>query len=164
MLCPTRIAYIDEQHCYRYNNRTCETWFGKPRSSLKGRSIKELFGRDNYQKMLPYIKMALAGKKVSFETQPIAENGSFYWISATYIPDLDINGEVNGFFSMVEDITERKAIEQMKSEFVFIASHEMRTPLTSIHGVIKLLCAGRLGELSSVGVRDQKLEDVTKLY
>jgi signal transduction histidine kinase len=48
---------------------------------------------------------------------------------------------------MVNDITERIAIEQMKSEFVSVASHEMRTPLTSIHGVIQLLAAGRLGKL-----------------
>ena len=52
---------------------------------------------------------------------------------------------------MVDDISDRKAIEQMKSEFISIASHEMRTPLTSIHGVIKLLNAGRLGELSATG-------------
>ena len=148
---PVLIAYIDDRQRYRYNNRTYETWYGKPRSSLQGLPMKELVGEDNYQKMLPYVEMALAGKEVSFETKPTAENGSSYWMSATYIPDLDVSGEVKGFFSMIEDITERKAVEQMKSEFVSIASHEMRTPLTSIHGVIKLLCAGRLGELSESG-------------
>ena len=147
---PVLIAYIDERQCYRYNNRTYETWFGKSRSSLKGLPVQELVGKENYQKMQPYIEMALAGKKVTFETQ-LAANGSFYWMSATYIPDFAADGEVKGFFSMVEDITERKAVEQMKSEFISIASHEMRTPLTSIHGVIKLLCADRLGELSERG-------------
>ena len=97
--------------------------------------------------------MALAGKEVTFETQSTGDRVSSYWMSATYIPDFDLNGEVKGFFSMVEDITERKTIEQMKSEFVSIASHEMRTPLTSIYGVIKLLCAGRLGELSESGFK-----------
>ena len=53
---------------------------------------------------------------------------------------------------MVDDITQRKEIERMKSEFVSVASHEMRTPLTSIHGVIKLLSAGHLGHLSPKGV------------
>ena len=148
---PVLIAYIDKLQCYRYNNRTYETWYGKSRSSLPGLAMKELLGEDNYQKMQPYIEMALAGKKVTFETQLTAENGSLYWMSATYIPDLALDGEVKGFFSMVEDITERKAIEKMKSEFISIASHEMRTPLTSIHGVIKLLCADRLGELSEGG-------------
>jgi PAS domain S-box-containing protein len=148
---PVLIAYIDHEQRYVYNNRTYETWYGKPRSSLQGKTIKELVGEKNYQKMLPYIKTALAGKAVTFESQPIADNGSSYWMNATYIPDYDSAGKVKGFFSMIEDITERKAVEQMKSEFISIASHEMRTPLTSIHGVVKLLCAGRLGELSESG-------------
>ena len=148
---PILIAYIDKEQRYRYNNRTYETWFGKSRSSSIGLPMKQLVGEKNYQKMLPYIEMALAGKKVTFETQLTADNGSSYWISATYIPDFAAEGEVKGFFSMVEDITERKAVEQMKSEFISIASHEMRTPLTSIHGVIKLLSANRLGELTKQG-------------
>lgn len=150
---PVLIAYIDNQQRYRYNNRTYETWYGKPRSSLAGVHVKEVVGQENYQKILPYIETALAGKTVAFESQPVAENGSFYWMRATYVPDFDANGEVKGFFSMVDDITERKAVEQMKSEFISIASHEMRTPLTSIHGVIKLLSAGRLGELSESGAK-----------
>ena len=150
---PVLIAYIDNQQRYRYNNHTYEIWYGKSRSSLQGRAIKEIVGEDNYQKMLPYVEMALAGKAATFENQHISEKGNSYWMSATYIPDFDSEGEVKGFFSMVEDITDRKAVEQMKSEFISIASHEMRTPLTSIHGVVKLLCAGRLGELSESGAK-----------
>ncbi len=148
---PVLIAYIDHQQRYCYNNRTYETWYGKPRSSLLGKPIKELVGSENYQQILPYIKTALAGRAVTFESQGISDNGNNYWMSATYIPDFDSEGKVKGFFSLVDDITERKAVEQMKSEFISIASHEMRTPLTSIHGVIKLLYAGRLGELSQSG-------------
>ncbi|MGL5794238.1 MAG: PAS domain S-box protein [Waterburya sp.] len=148
---PILIAYIDNQQRYRYNNRTYESWYGKLRSNLLGLHIEELVGTDNYRQMLPYIKTALAGKLVTYEIQPTDERGNSYWMSATYIPDFDSQGEVKGFFSMVEDISERKEIERLKSEFVSIASHEMRTPLTSIHGVIELLRAGRLGELSPAG-------------
>ncbi len=63
----------------------------------------------------------------------------------------NIQGEVNGTMSIGLDITERFAIEQMKDEFISVASHEMRTPLTSIHGVIQFLEAGRLGSLSPAG-------------
>lgn len=148
---PILIAYIDNKQHYRYNNRTYETWFGKLRSTLLGQSIKELVGSDDYQKMLPHIETVLSGEAVNFEMQANSKGGDAYWMNASYIPDFDSNGEVKGFFSMMDDITERKKIEQIKSEFVSVASHEMRTPLTSIHGVIKLLCAGRLGELSAPG-------------
>ena len=145
---PILIAYIDDQQRYRYNNRTYETWFGKPRSALLGLHIRELVGEDSYQAMLPYIETALAGKAVTFELQSPQKNGNAYWMNATYIPDSNSEGEIKGFFSMVEDITERKEIEKIKSEFVSVASHEMRTPLTAVHGVVTLLCAGRLGSLS----------------
>lgn len=147
---PILIAYIDNQQRYRYNNRTYETWFGKPRSTLLGLHIRELVGEESYQTMLPYIETALSGKAVTFEIQSPSsiKNGNAYWMNATYIPDLDSKGEIAGFFSMIDDITERKEIERMKSEFISVASHEMRTPLTAVHGVVKLLCSGRLGCLS----------------
>lgn len=148
---PILIAYIDKQQRYRYNNQTYENWFGRSRDALKGLHIREVVGEVNYQKMLPYIETALSGQPVTFEIEPVDFKGNPYWVNVTYIPDISSEGQVKGFFSMVDDITERKAIEQMKSEFVSIASHEMRTPLTSIHGVIKLLCAERLGSLTPAG-------------
>lgn len=52
------------------------------------------------------------------------------------------------FISIIRDITERKKIEQMKSEFVSVVSHELRTPLTSIRGALGLVNGGLAGELS----------------
>ena len=49
--------------------------------------------------------------------------------------------------SIVQDVTERRAIERMKDEFISVVNHELRTPLTSIHGAIKLLQQGAAGEL-----------------
>ena len=154
---PVLIAYIDAQQRYRYNNRTYETWYGKSRTSLQGVQLREAIGAANYQQILPYVETTLAGKAVTFETQFTSPQDKAYWIDATYIPDFALDGEVKGFFSMIVDITERKAVEQMKNEFVSIASHEMRTPLTAIHGVMKLLNAGRLGELTASG---QKMADM----
>ena len=148
---PILISYVDNQQRYLYNNRTYETWFGKPRTSLLGVHVGEVLGEDYYQKALPYIEVALAGNSVTFEIEPRDDRNNPYWVSATYIPDFDTDGNVKGFFAMVDDITERKAIEQMKSEFVSVASHEMRTPLTSIHGVLKLMAAGHLGNFSEQG-------------
>ncbi|WP_116473274.1 PAS domain S-box protein [Zobellella maritima] len=51
------------------------------------------------------------------------------------------------YVAMMRDITERKRLEQMKSEFVSTVSHELRTPLTSISGALGLVTGGALGEL-----------------
>lgn len=50
-------------------------------------------------------------------------------------------------WAFIQDITERKRIEQMKNEFVSVVSHELRTPLTSISGALGLIASGTLGEL-----------------
>lgn len=51
------------------------------------------------------------------------------------------------FLGVVRDITERKAIERMKNEFISTVSHELRTPLTSIRGSLGMIKSGKLGEL-----------------
>lgn len=51
------------------------------------------------------------------------------------------------FVAIVRDTTERKRVEQMKSEFVSTVSHELRTPLTSIAGSLGLVAGGAAGEI-----------------
>jgi len=52
------------------------------------------------------------------------------------------------FVIYARDITERKQIEEAKSQFISTISHELRTPLTSIKGALGLLKAGAAGELN----------------
>ena len=58
---------------------------------------------------------------------------------------------LDGLLLILNDITERRIIEQMKSELVALVSHELRTPLTSIQGALKLLQTGKLGTLPAKG-------------
>jgi signal transduction histidine kinase len=58
------------------------------------------------------------------------------------------------------DITERKKIEKAKSEFVSLASHQIRTPLASINLSAELLLRGTLGELS--GEQREYLSEIQK--
>jgi PAS domain S-box-containing protein len=43
---------------------------------------------------------------------------------------------------LIHDITTRKKVDRLKSEFISTVSHELRTPLTSITGVLGLLVGG----------------------
>jgi len=53
----------------------------------------------------------LAGQPVSFETQLNNTTGGARHISAHYIPDVAVDGTVQGYFALVEDISERKRVE-----------------------------------------------------
>lgn len=51
------------------------------------------------------------------------------------------------YICLLHDISERKKVERLKSEFVATVSHELRTPLTSIKGSLELVNAGVLGPI-----------------
>jgi PAS domain S-box-containing protein len=66
------------------------------------------------------------------------------WVEGRATPQRRPDGSVlwHGFIS---DITERKRMERLKSEFVSTVSHELRTPLTSITGSLGLINGAALG-------------------
>ena len=70
-----------------------------------------------------------------------------YWIHISCNPLRDASGVLQGFIAIESDVTERKKLEGIKSEFVSTVSHELRTPLTAIAGSLGLLAGGALGPL-----------------
>jgi PAS domain S-box-containing protein len=63
------------------------------------------------------------------------------------LASFDDRGPEAGAVLVFRDITERRAVERMKDEFLSIVSHELRTPLTSIRGCLGLLGSGVAGAL-----------------
>ena len=63
------------------------------------------------------------------------------------ISEVSSNGQ-RLFIVVLRDISERKRIDRMKSEFISTVSHELRTPLTSIRGSLGLISGGAAGEVS----------------
>jgi signal transduction histidine kinase len=55
--------------------------------------------------------------------------------------------------STQDELLEQKRVEQLKNDFISVISHEVRTPLTSIHGALNLLKSGLGGELDPQGQR-----------
>jgi len=87
------------------------------------------------------------------------KKGEFFTIDTAISPIRDGRGEITHFVSVTRDITERKQAEKAREEaiaartqFISMASHEVRTPLTAIKEGIRLVLTESTGPLNS----DQK--------
>ncbi len=67
------------------------------------------------------------------------EDKRLRWIRAKGQVYFDANDKPQRFIGSVLDITEQKEDEQRKNDFIGMASHELKTPLTSINGYLQLL-------------------------
>jgi len=133
---------------------------GRTLADLQGASIHNLIHHsDDSGAPLPGDDCPLGQALHRGEAYSIA-NDTFWRPDGTSFPTeysatpmLDEDGNKAGAVLIFRDITERRAIETLKSEFVSTVSHELRTPLTSIRGALGLLSSGLLGTVAEKGQR-----------
>jgi PAS domain S-box-containing protein len=82
----------------------------------------------------------------------LRKDGSSFAVEYLCTPIVE-HGRNHGAVILFRDVTERRAVERMKEEFVSIVSHELRTPLTSIRGSLGLIASGMLGDVPARGQR-----------
>ncbi len=136
---PVLICYVDADQRYRFNNKTYTDWFGHSVEAIEGRLVREIIGDSYYQQAQPYIKKALSGQAVHYELTTAISKDKIRDLAVTYIPDIEVDGKIRGFFGLIDDISDRKANDRIQNEFISMVSHELRTPLTAIHGSLKLM-------------------------
>lgn len=88
------------------------------------------------------------------------KNGEEYEVAATISPILNSGGEVIFFIGIERDITKEKQIDRAKTEFVSLASHQLRTPLSAINWYTEMLLNGDAGKINSE--QKQYLDEVYK--
>jgi PAS domain S-box-containing protein len=109
---PALVSYVDADGRYRFVNRQYEEWFGLPRTEIIGKHCSQVLGKSVFAKIKNRFESALAGHRECFEEALPYALGGTRWVTADYVPDADDQGNVNGFFALVADITERKRAEE----------------------------------------------------
>jgi PAS domain S-box-containing protein len=116
-------------------NSAAEQLFGYPSGEALGKPLHFLVPKDRLAEFEERNAQALTeGCAKNFETVRLRQDGSLVPVEATFFPLRDEKGRTFGMVRVFRDITKRKEVERMKSEFVSLVSHELRTPLTAIQG------------------------------
>ncbi|WP_156927125.1 NahK/ErcS family hybrid sensor histidine kinase/response regulator [Azospirillum halopraeferens] len=109
---PALIAYIDTEERYRFTNKAYEAWYGRPQSEIDGHRMCDVLSPEQYRLRRTYVKRVLAGESVEFDFEfALSDNGgdgARTDAHAVYVPHRASDGTVLGFFTLIQDITERK--------------------------------------------------------
>jgi len=95
------------------------------------------------------IREALQHKKAARKEVAILSPKESYF-SMQISPILFQETELTGIVAVFHDITELKRLEKIRTEFVANASHELKTPLTSIKGFVETLMDANLDDKQTV--------------
>jgi len=113
------------------------------RKNIVGRLITELTA---YPTAKPIID--LLGEEIKTVFRKEAEIKKDLVLEITTVPMIQ-EGEGSGNLVILHDITREKLVEKMKTEFVSLSAHQLRTPLSAIKWTLRMLLDGDLGEITA---------------
>jgi PAS domain S-box-containing protein len=94
----------------------------------------------------PITKAFLTGKSISEKMLYRTKDGNYKPVAVTVSPIL-LDQRPIGAIEVFRDITLEREVDRMKSEFISLASHQLRTPLSAIKTYSHMLIEGYMGDL-----------------
>ena len=144
------IITIDAEGVVESFNPAAERIFGYPADEVIGNNVNMLMPAPHAQAHDTYLRnYRVTGVArvigIGREVEGQRRDGSAFPMELA-VSEITRGGRAM-YLGMVRDISERKRVDRMKSEFVSTVSHELRTPLTSISGALGLVAQGAVGEI-----------------
>ncbi|WP_293887976.1 MULTISPECIES: PAS domain-containing sensor histidine kinase [unclassified Sphingobacterium] len=92
-------------------------------------------------------------------------DGDIIYLSINAAPMFDEKGVLTGGIGTFMDVTERRLVTQSKDDFISIASHELKTPVTALKGSLYMLQkkSMELSEEIKVKLVDQSVQSLNRL-
>jgi signal transduction histidine kinase len=126
------IVLVDHAGIVRYWNRAAEAITGLPRPTVLERpAIEAIPGWETVVRLAPVSVEPVGVPRA--QSLPLGVGERELWLSVSGVSVVD--GTVYAF----RDLTDERALETLRTEFVSTVSHELRTPLAAIYGAAMTL-------------------------
>jgi PAS domain S-box-containing protein len=139
---PEAIFFFDKKDNLDYVNNKIKEFFGLSPKEITGKNIKA-FGKEKKLKAF-FNALDEDIKEKSKKELTLKEDLA---LEISIIPIIRAKTKI-GTIVTLRDITREKRIDKLKTEFVSIAAHQLRTPLSAIKWTLKMILEGDLGQLS----------------
>ncbi len=136
----SQIIFTDANGVVTFANAAIEKLtgytLGEVVGSKAGKPWGGLMDKEIYGQMWHKIKTLKEPYEGDFINKK--KSGETYYAHINVTPVLDARGEVEFFVGIERDITYLKEMDRVKTEFISLASHQLRTPLSSIKWLCEL--------------------------
>ena len=143
-------------------NKATLRFFGVVLEEIEGKNLFSLCfeeDQEKAEKLFRYYKSNLPIN--SEEIRLITKKGAVKWVLLSVFGETSFNNLKKARLGVIFDITERKQLDQAKTEFVSLASHQLRTPVSTIRWYTDMLLSNSFGELS--GEQKEYVETIHKV-
>jgi PAS domain S-box-containing protein len=130
----------DENGRNNFVNETWLEWTGRPPDDEMGDGWLSAVVDSDRQHVMDICRRSLERREnFAVEFRLLRKDGEVRWMLSQGGPYYSIDRQFCGLAGSVADITERKQQEIQKNDFLAVASHELKTPITSIKAYTQLL-------------------------
>ena len=147
---PNGIILIDNYHQITFVNKHIAELMEVPQESLVNlRVTKKNLTKNNafrhvHKIFFPSDRYRSPTLKQNYEI--ILDNAAETVLKIETVLVTNTDNQMLGFMKVIHDVTREKAVDRMKSEFISIAAHQLRTPLSAIKWSLKMVLDGDLGK------------------
>ncbi len=136
------LLVFDKENHLSLINPQAKEFLNVESEEVVGKHISKLSGFGYFGELIQSLKKE---QKEIFREELVLSPNLILEISSIFIVRARIK---QGMLVILHNITREKKIEEMKTEFVSLAAHQLRTPLSAIKWTIKMMMDGDLGPLT----------------